>query len=403
MKIPQVGILVFVAKIIEERDIDVSPILAKRVAVIGYGSQGRAHALNLRDSGIGVRVGLHTESESRTRAEADGFSVPPVADASEWADVIVLAVPDVRMPEVFASMSLRTIPHHAEVVREKDENSSRHGDNSSRQVENSSPHVENSFPQVENSSPHVENSSRHGFLAPPHALGPGQLLIFLHGFAYHFGFVNPPADIDVALVSPAGPGPVLRRLFEEGSGFASLHAVAQDATGNARALALAYARAVGCAKAGVIESTFKEETETDLFGEQAVLCGGLPELIKAGFDTLVEAGYQPEVAFFECMHQVKLITDLIYEGGLTWMRESISGTAEWGGFESGPRVISDESRKAMKAILNDVQTGKFAQSWMEEHLKGGAQLSARRREESDLLIETVGKEMRKRMPFIDDK
>jgi ketol-acid reductoisomerase len=327
------------ANIIEETDIDASPLLGKRIAVVGYGSQGRAQALNLRDGGYDVRVALPAGSTSANRAAEDGFSVQTVREASADADVIVLAAPDVRMPAVFEGLSLRA----------------------------------------------------------------GQTLVFLHGFAYHFGFVSPPEDVDVVLVSPAGPGPVLRRLFQEGSGFGSLYAVGSDATGGAKRTALAYAKAVGCAKAGVIETTFKEETETDLFGEQAILCGGLPELIKAGFDTLVNAGYQPEIAFFECMHQVKLITDLIYEGGLTYMRNSISGTAEWGGFESGPRIIGEEARNAMKAVLNDIQSGKFAEGWMKEHEAGESNLAEQRQNERTLPIEGVGREMRKRMPFIDDK
>lgn len=327
------------ANITEERDIDLSPILSRKVAVIGFGSQGHAHALNLRDSGVDVRVALHEGSASRERATGIGFEVWTVAEATAWADVVVLAVPDTRAPEVFGQMQLL----------------------------------------------------------------PGKAVVFLHGFAYHYGFVSVPSGVDVILVSPAGPGSVLRTLFEKGSGFASLYAVAEDASGNAKSIALAYARAVGCAKAGVIESTFKEETETDLFGEQAVLCGGLPELIKAGFDTLVEAGYQPEVAFFECVHQVKLITDLIYEGGLTWMRNSISGTAEWGGFESGSKVVGDASKDAMKAVLAEVQSGEFAKKWMSEFEKGTPELQRRRELEKNLLMEEMGRKLRARMPFIADK
>lgn len=327
------------ANITEDRDIDLSPILSRKVAVVGFGSQGHAHALNLRDSGVDVRVALHKGSASRERATGLGFEVWTVADAASWADVVVLAVPDTKAPEVFGQMQVL----------------------------------------------------------------PGKAVVFLHGFAYHYGFVSVPSEVDVILVSPAGPGPVLRSLFEKGSGFASLYAVAEDASGNAKSIALAYARAVGCAKAGVIESTFKEETETDLFGEQAVLCGGLPELIKAGFDTLVEAGYQPEVAFFECVHQVKLITDLIYEGGLTWMRNSISGTAEWGGFESGPRIIGNASKEAMKAVLEEVQSGEFAKKWMSEFEKGTPELMRRRELEKNLLMEEIGRNLRSRMPFIVDK
>jgi len=322
-----------------DRDADLKHLSGKKVAVLGYGSQGHAHANNLRDSGVDVCVALYEGSASRAKAKGLGFEVSTVAHAASWADVIVLAVPDTRTPDVFEQMQLL----------------------------------------------------------------PGKAVVFLHGFAYHYGFISVPSGVDVVLVSPAGPGPVLRSLFEKGSGFASLYAVAEDASGSAKAIALAYARAVGCAKAGVIESTFEEETETDLFGEQAVLCGGLPELIKAGFDTLVEAGYQPEVAFFECVHQVKLITDLIYEGGLTWMRKSISGTAEWGGFESGPKIVGDASKDAMKAVLAEVQSGEFAKKWMSEFEKGGPELQRRRELEANLLMEEIGRKLRARMPFIADK
>ena len=324
------------ATITEERDIDLSFIQSKKVAVIGFGSQGHAHALNLRDSGIDIRVGLYEGSHSAEKAQAFGFDVLQTTEAIAWADITVLAIPDVKVPAVFAEA----------------------------------------------------------------AFAPGQTLIFLHGFALHFGFVQPPPGTDVVLVSPAGPGPLLRALFQAGSGFASLCAVAQDSTGNAKQTALAYAKAVGCAKAGVIETTFKEETETDLFGEQAVLCGGLPELIKAGFNTLVEAGYQPEIAFFECVHQVKLITDLIYQGGLTKMRNSISGTAEWGGYQSGPDLIN---KAAMQDVLARIQSREFADKWMKEHESGARHLEEMRNEELSGIIEKVGAEMRARMPFLQDK
>ncbi len=327
------------AKIIDESDIDPSPILARKVGIIGFGSQGHAHALNLRDSGVEVRVALHSGSKSVDRAERFGFLVTNAATLAEWADVLVFAVPDVAMKEVFEPLALRT----------------------------------------------------------------GQTLVFLHGFAIHFGLIVPAENVDVVLVSPAGPGPGLRAEFLAGSGFASLCAVAQDATGSAKEVALAYAKCVGCAKAGVIETTFQEETETDLFGEQAVLCGGLPELIKAGFKTLVEAGYQPEVAYFECLHQVKLITDLIYEGGLTWMRKSISGTAEWGGFTSGPKVIGEQTEAGMKSVLENIRSGEFARQWMAQYEAGSPDLQEMRTDEADLVIEAVGKSLRSRMPFIDEK
>jgi ketol-acid reductoisomerase len=330
---------VAMATIIDEADIDPSPILSRKIGIIGFGSQGHAHALNLRDSHVQVRIALLPRSAGIDRANELEFEVTDSRSLSAWADVLVFAVPDVAMKSVFSDLDLRA----------------------------------------------------------------GQTLVFLHGFAIHFGFVTPPTDVDVVLVSPAGPGPGLRAEFLAGGGFASLYAVAQDATGHAKETALAYARCVGCAKAGVIESTFQEETETDLFGEQAVLCGGLPELIKAGFKTLVEAGYQPEVAYFECVHQVKLITDLIYEGGLTWMRQSISGTAEWGGFNAGPAVISKQAESGMKSVLERIRNGEFAREWMAQYEAGLPDLQQRRQQEASLTIEAVGKALRARMPFINDK
>lgn len=323
------------AKITEEQSIDLEAILSRKVGVVGFGSQGNAHAHNLRDSGVDVRVALREGSASQDKARSLGFAPESTESVSQWADVMVFAVADVSMAEAYAAAILRE----------------------------------------------------------------GQTLVFLHGFAIHYGLVAPPDHVDVTLVSPAGPGPGLRALFLAGSGFASLCAVAQDFTGQAKQIALAYARAVGCAKAGVIDTTFKEETETDLFGEQAVLCGGLPELVKAGFQTLVDAGYQPEVAYFECLHQVKLIADLMYKGGLTLMRESISSTAEWGGYESGPRIIGDASRAAMKEVLEDVRSGAFARKWMEEYESGAHNLQVRREHESALTIERVGNELRRKLPL----
>jgi len=327
------------ANIISESDINPAAILSRRVGVIGFGSQGHAHALNLRDSGVQVRVALHPDSRSIERARDLGFEVTDSRSLAEWADVLVFAVPDVTMKSVFSELEFRA----------------------------------------------------------------GQTLVFLHGFAIHFEFVTPRSGVDVVLISPAGPGPGLRAEFLAGGGFASLYAVAQDATGHAKEIALAYARCVGCAKAGAIESTFQEETETDLFGEQAVLCGGLPELIKAGFKTLVDAGYQPEVAYFECLHQVKLITDLICEGGLTWMRKSISGTAEWGGFNAGPKIIGEAAEIGMKSVLENIRSGDFAREWMAQYEAGSPNLQEKRKQEASLLIEKVGKTLRARMPFIDDK
>jgi len=327
------------ASIINESDIDPSPILTRKVGVIGFGSQGQAHSLNLRDSGVSVRVALHAASKSVDRARDFGFDVVNAVSLAEWADVLLFAVPDVAMKAVFEPLKLRA----------------------------------------------------------------GQILVFLHGFAIHYGQIVPPGDVDVVLVSPAGPGPGLRAEYLAGSGFASLLAVAQDTSGRAKDVALAYAKCVGCAKAGVIETTFKEETETDLFGEQAVLCGGLPELIKAGFKTLVDAGYQPEIAYFECMHQVKLITDLMYQGGLTWMRKSISGTAEWGGFISGPLVVGEDAEVGMKRVLANIRSGEFARQWMAQYEAGSPELLQRRAEESDLTLEVVGRSLRARMPFIEGK
>ncbi|MDQ2986236.1 MAG: ketol-acid reductoisomerase [Armatimonadota bacterium] len=322
------------ATITEEQSIDPAPILSRKVGVIGFGSQGHAHAQNLRDSGVDVRVALREGSRSAELAQALGYKPESTESVSQWADVLVFAVADVSMTEAYAAASVRE----------------------------------------------------------------GQMLLFLHGFAIHYKTIVPPACVDVVLVSPAGPGPGLRALFLAGGGLASLCAVAQDFTGHAKQVALSYARAVGCAKAGVIDTTFQEETETDLFGEQAVLCGGLPELVKAGFQTLVDAGYQPEVAYFECLHQVKLITDLMYEGGLTFMRESISSTAEWGGYESGPRIVGEPSRAAMREVLEEIRSGTFAKKWMAEYDSGAHNLQARRENESGLTIERVGNELRKQAP-----
>jgi ketol-acid reductoisomerase len=327
------------ATIVEEREIDASPVLSRKVGIIGFGSQGHAHALNLRDSGVNVRVALPEGSSSISKARDMGYEVSPANELSEWADLLVFAVPDVKVKEVFELLDLRG----------------------------------------------------------------GQGLVFLHGFAVHFGQVEVPSGVDVVLVSPAGPGPGLRAQFLAGGGYASLFAVHQDATGSAEEIALAYARAVGCAKAGCIRTTFREETETDLFGEQAVLCGGLPELIKGGFQTLVDAGYQPELAYFECLHQVKLITDLIYEGGLTWMRKSISGTAEFGGFISGPEIIGEPSREAMRQVLDRIRSGEFANKWVGEYAGGSHHLQRMRDDEGELEIERTGKKLRRRMPFIEAK
>jgi ketol-acid reductoisomerase len=332
------GILEYImAPIIEEHEISLQPITGKKIGMVGYGSQGRAQALNARDGGADVKVSLKPNSRSRTVAETDGFPVLGHTELSIWADVLVIAVPDMNVKEALDALALRA----------------------------------------------------------------GHAIVFLHGFAVHFKLIALPEFVDVALVSPAGPGPALRSEYVDGGGFASLNAVAQDYSGNARGISLAYARLVGCAKAGVIQSTFAEETETDLFGEQVVLCGGIPELIKSAFATLVENGYQPEVAYLECVHQVKLITDLIYRGGLTHMRNAISGTAEWGAYRSGPKIIGNESRNAMENVLKEIRGGEFAKTWIDESIAGGTNLAALRQAESAQLIESVGSEVRKRMSFFD--
>lgn len=323
---------------------NVNPDLIKglKVGIIGYGSQGHAHAQNLKDSGVDVRVGLHAESKTRAKAEADGFQVPTVAELTQWADVLMFCTPDVPMASIYAN---DVAPH----------------------------------------------------------LTAGKTLLFAHGFNVHFNRITPPEGVNVAMVAPKGPGHRLRAEFAGGNGMPALVAVYQDATGNAKDIALSYAWGIGSAKAGILETTFKEETETDLFGEQAVLCGGLSELIKAGFETLVEAGYQPEAAYFECLHETKLIVDLLYEGGLSYMRYSISDTAEWGDYVAGPKVINDQSRAAMKELLADIQSGKFADEWVKENEAGRPRMNEIRRRERSHQLESVGQELRGMMPFITAK
>lgn len=323
---------------------DASPELIKslNVAIIGYGSQGHAHALNLKDSGGNVKVALKEGSKSKASAEAAGLEVLSVADATKWADVLMFCTPDVPMRGIYE----------------------------------------------EGVQPYLRD---------------GQLILFAHGLNVHFGLINPPKNVDVAMVAPKGPGHRLRGEFENGAGMPALIAVHQDASGQAFEKALSYAWGIGCAKAGVLQTTFKEETETDLFGEQAVLCGGLSALIKAGFETLVEAGYQPEAAYFECLHETKLIVDLLYEGGLSYMRYSISDTAEWGDYVAGDQVINAESKKAMKHLLSDIQSGAFTKRWIEENENGRPVMDARRASEQNHQIEHVGKELRKMMPFLKPK
>ena len=322
------------------KDADTGLIKSKQVAIIGYGSQGHAHALNLKDSGVPVVVGLHEGSKSRAKAEKAGFRVLSVAEATAASDVVVLLVPDTTQADLFKEAIL---PH----------------------------------------------------------LSAGKTLLFAHGFNIRFERIVPPDGVDVSMVAPKGPGPRLRETFLEGGGLPALLAVHQDASGTADALALSYAAAIGCARVGVLNTTFAEETETDLFGEQAVLCGGAAELVKAGFSTLVEAGYQPEVAYFECLHELKLIVDLMYRGGLNYMRHTISDTAEWGDYVSGPRIVGDAAREEMKKVLEDIQNGTFAKGWVKENESGRPNYKARQLAEQSLPIEKVGAALRKLMPFVD--
>ncbi|GIU94852.1 MAG: ketol-acid reductoisomerase (NADP(+)) [Gaiellaceae bacterium] len=318
------------ATIYREGNLD---LLTGKVAVIGYGSQGHAHALNLHDSGVEVEVGLREGSPSRAAAEEAGLRTASVADAVRGAQIVSLLLPDQVQPRVYA----------------------------------------------EQVAPHLE---------------PGAALLFAHGFNVHYGRIAPPEGHDVIMVAPKGPGHIVRRLFEEGYGTPAIVAVAQDASGGAFDLALAYGAGIGAARAGMIETTFAEETETDLFGEQAVLCGGVTELIRAGFETLVEAGYQPEIAYYECLHELKLIVDLIWEGGLSGMRYSVSDTAEYGDLTRGPRVIDAHVRETMRALLDDIRSGAFAREWIAEMEAGEPNLDRLRREASQQLLEQVGPELR---------
>jgi ketol-acid reductoisomerase len=320
-------------------DADLDLIQSRRIAVIGYGSQGHAQAQNLRDSGCDVRVGLYEGSRSWDRAEADGFTVQTAADAAEWADVISILLPDQYHKPVFE-----------------------------------------------------ESISRQ--------LSPGKALMLAHGFSVHFGQVVPPGDVDVVMVAPKGPGHILRRIYTEGSGVPALFAVQQDASGQAEALALAYARALGSTRAGVLRTTFKAETESDLFGEQAVLCGGLTSLMKTGFETLVEAGYEPELAYFECIHEMKLIIDLIYQGGLSYMRYSVSDTAEYGDYVSGPRVVDERSKATMRQLLTEIQDGSFARRWIAEYESGAEEFEQMRRRERQHPVEAVGAQLRSMMSWL---
>jgi ketol-acid reductoisomerase len=318
---------------------DLNLIRGRKVAVIGYGSQGHAHALNLRDSGVSVKVGLPPTSRSRAKAQAAGLEVGEVAAVSAWADVIMILVPDTTQAKLYKEA--------------------------------------------------IEPS-----------LAAGKMLMFAHGFNIRFGAITPRADVDVTMIAPKSPGHRVRELYVEGAGTPALIAVHQNATGKAKELALSYAKGIGVTRAGVIETTFAEETETDLFGEQAVLCGGVSALIKAGFETLVEAGYQPEVAYFECLHELKLIVDLIYQGGLNYMRYSVSDTAEHGDYTGGARLVTSETKAEMKQMLEDIRSGKYAQAWIAENAAGRPWFEAKRREERAHVIEQVGARLRTMMPFL---
>lgn len=330
------------ATIYRGSDVDRSALEGSRIAVLGFGSQGHAHALNLHDSGYDVRVGLREGSRSWAAAEAAGLPVLATGDAVAQADVVMVLLPDTSQAAAY----------------EKD-------------------------------------------IAPN--LSDGDMLMFAHGFNVHFGTIAPPAGVDVTMIAPKGPGHLVRRTYEQGIGTPALVAVHQDATGRALARALAYADGIGAARAGVLQTTFQEETETDLFGEQAVLCGGMTSLVSAGFDTLVEAGYQPEIAYFECLHEMKLIVDLMYEGGMSWMRHSISDTAEYGDYSRGPRVIDDRTREEMRRILGEIRDGSFAKEWIAEADGGFSRFRDMRRSARGSRLEEVGKGLRAMMPWLESE
>lgn len=328
------------ATIYYEADVNPELIKDKKVAVIGYGSQGHAHALNLQDSGVEVMVGLRPDSKSIQKAKADGATVATVFEAAKWADVIMILAPDTRQPKIYE---------------------------------------ENILPNLK----------------------AGKTLMFAHGFNIRFNTIAPPKDVDVSMIAPKAPGHRVREIYQAGGGTPSLLAVFQDASGQAKEMALSYANALGSTRAGVLETTFAEETETDLFGEQAVLCGGVSELVKAGFETLVEAGYQPEIAYFECLHELKLIVDLMYRGGLNFMRYSVSDTAEHGDYYAGKKIITEETRNTMKQILKDIRVGNYAESWIDENFNGRPWFNKIRQEEQEHQLEKVGAELRAKMPFIN--
>jgi len=325
-----------------EKDADIRRLHGKTIAIIGYGSQGHAHALNLRDSGLNVVVGLQPGSKNWEKVQQGGLRVMTPAEAAKAADIMMVLVPDHIQADVYK-----------------------------------------------------QEIKKH--------LKPGKTLMFAHGFNIHFGFIKPADGVDISMIAPKAPGHRVRELYTEGVGVPGLVAIAQDSTGQALDNALAYALGLGCLKAGVIETTFREETESDLFGEQAVLCGGASELIRAGFETLVEAGYAPEIAYFECLHELKLIVDLIYEGGLSYMRYSVSDTAEYGDYKIGPRIITQKTRLEMKKVLKEIQTGKFAKNWIKENKQGRGEFLKLREDNAKQSIEVVGRELREMMTFLKKK
>ncbi len=328
------------ATIYYQKDANPALIKTKKVAVIGYGSQGHAHSLNLHDSGVDVVVGLREGSKSKAKAEAAGLTVKSVAEATQWADVIMMLAPDTKQPQIY-----------------------------------------------------------HNDIEP--YLTEGKTLMFAHGFNIRYDTIKPPANVDVSMIAPKSPGHRVRETYTEGGGVPSLLAVHQDASGQAREQALSYAHALGSTRVGVLETTFTEETETDLFGEQAVLCGGVAELVKAGFETLVVAGYQPEIAYFECLHELKLIVDLMYRGGLNFMRYSVSDTAEMGDYYAGPQIVNEETRHVMKQLLTNIQNGQFAKDWIKENEDGRPTFNKTRQDEQDQLLEKVGAELRDLMPYVN--
>ena len=325
---------------IYDKDADLAKLDGKTVAILGYGSQGHAHALNLKDSGVEVVVGLREGSSSVEKARGDGLDVLSIADAASRGDIVMVLLPDEKQAEIW----------DAEIAD---------------------------------------------------GIAPGNLLLFAHGFSIHFGQIEPSSEVDVGMIAPKSPGHLVRRQFKEGNGVPGLVAIHQDATGDARDLVLAYAKGIGCTRAGVIETSFREETETDLFGEQAVLCGGVTELVRAGYETLVDAGYDPRLAYFECLHELKLIVDLMYEKGISGMRYSISNTAEYGDLTRGKKIISEPTRQAMKEILADIQSGEFAKEWIAENRAGQENFNRMREEQKNHQIEREGKELRSMMDWID--